>query len=83
MSDIIIKNCRMNWKTEVHKFTFVTGECSVATAECIEHLINSLENLRQKIADGDFEWKNPIEIKVEGASAWTYIDNEPYDKDAI
>lgn len=70
MSDTIIKNCRMDWGTEVHKFTFRTGGCPRSALESLSDLMSSLLYLYEKIEDGEYgdiyQEGIPMEIKVVG-----------------
>jgi len=75
MSYTMIKNCKMDWDTETHKFTFVTGGCPIVALDSLSDLISSLQDLYKQIAEGGI-YNNglPMEIKVEGGQLWTDIE---------
>ena len=74
MSYTMIKNCKMDWGMEQHKFTFVTGGDALTALDSLGDLIGSLEDLYKKIAEGGIYNDNlPMEIKVEGGQGWTDI----------
>lgn len=74
MSYTMIKNCKMNWDTETHKFTFVTGGDALTTLDSLNDLIESLKDLYKEIASGGiYNDDLPMEIKVEGGQLWTDI----------
>jgi hypothetical protein len=70
----MIKNCKMNWDTETHKFTFVTGGDALTALDSLNDLIESLKDLYKEIASGGiYNDDLPMEIKVEGGQLWTDI----------
>ena len=74
MSYTMIKNCKMNWDTETHKFTFVTGGDALTALDSLNYLIESLKDLYKEIASGGiYNDDLPMEIKVEGGQLWTDI----------
>lgn len=74
MSYTMIKNCKMNWDTETHKFTFVTGGDALTALDSLNDLIESLKDLYKEIASGGiYNDDLPMEIKVEGGQLWTDI----------
>ena len=71
MSYTMIKNCKMDWETEIHRLTFVTGGDSLTALDSLGDIIGSLEDLYNKIAN---EPNNlPKEIRVIGGQGWTDI----------
>jgi len=76
MSYTMIKNCKMNWDTETHKFTFVTGGDALTALDSLNDLIESLKDLYKEIASGGiYNDDLPMEIKVEGGQLWTDIES--------
>lgn len=74
MSYTMIKNCKINWDTETHKFTFVTGGDALTALDSLNDLIGSLKDLYKEIASGGiYNDDLPMEIKVEGGQLWTDI----------
>ena len=75
MSHTMIKHCKMDWDTEIHKFTFVTGGCPIMALDSLSDLISSLQDLYKQIAEGGiYNHELPMEIKVEGGQFWTDIE---------
>jgi len=74
MSYTMIKNCKMDWEMETHKFTFVTGGDPLIALDSLGDLIGSLQHLYKKIAEeGIYNDDLPMEIKVEGGCCHTNI----------
>ena len=73
----MIKNMRVNWNTEEHKFTFETMGCRMASADALNDIIGSLVQLLHKIEeDYSYEGKLPEKFKVIGGSSWTHIEGD-------
>jgi hypothetical protein len=71
----MIKNCKMDWGMETHKFTFVTGGDPLTALDSLGDLIGSLQDLYKEIANGGIYNDNlPMEIKVKGGQSWTDIE---------
>jgi hypothetical protein len=67
----------MDWDTETHKFTFVTGGCPLVALDSLSDFISSLQDLYKQIAEGGIYFapnQPPMEIKVEGGQLWTDIE---------
>jgi hypothetical protein len=71
----MIKNFRMNWDNEEHRYTFETMGCRITSLDVLNDLIGSLEQLHKKIADEySYEDKLPAKLKVTGGCGWTHIE---------
>ena len=72
MSYTMIKNCKMDWEVEEHKFTFVTGGDSLTALDSLNDLIGSLKDLYTHIQkEVSYNKTLPMEIKVSGSQMHT------------
>jgi hypothetical protein len=78
MSYTMIKNCKMDWGSEKHRFTFVTGGSRLEALDSLGDLIGSLEDLYKHISNGGMHGATnhrdiPHEYKIEGGMSYTRI----------
>tara|TARA_R110001583_G_scaffold105196_1_gene252620 strand:- start:1868 stop:2107 length:240 start_codon:yes stop_codon:yes gene_type:complete len=72
MSYTMLKNCKMDWETEKHSYTFVTGCDRLTTLDSLGDLIGSLTILYDEIVHTTVDDLDiPSSYKVTGASRWT------------
>lgn len=72
MSYTMIKNCKMDWETEEHRFTFVTGGDSLTALDSLNDLIGSLKDLYKHIQEEvSLNKPLPMEINVSGSQMHT------------
>jgi len=76
MSYTMIKNCKIDWEMETHKFTFVTGGDSLTALDSLCDLIGSLKDLYKHIQEqgGIYNDDLPMEIKVYGSQMHTEFE---------
>ena len=75
----MLKNCKMNWETEHHTFTFITGGNRLVALDSLGDLIGSLQELKQKILTDDYRKSDdrmPRAYNVHGGCAHTTITAE-------
>jgi len=74
----MLKNCKMNWETEHHTFTFITGDSRLEALDSLGDLIGSLKRLKLKILEDDCKPDDemPRSYKVHGGCMHTTITAE-------
>lgn len=81
MAYTAIKNCKMDWETETHTFTFVSCGDRLSALDSLGDIKGSLEALYDKICE-DYDWSEeseanfPREFKVRGDCCFTTINGE-------
>jgi hypothetical protein len=70
----IVKNVKMNWVTESHSFTFVTGGDYISSLDSLGDFIGSLKDLYCYILDNyDHGDALPYELKIRGNLSDTFV----------
>ena len=75
----MIKDCKMDWETGRHSFTFVTGDDRVTALDSLTDLIESLLDIHHEIVKTTDD-EMPYSYKVEGGVTHTNIKTHTYIK---
>jgi len=74
MKYTMLNNCKMNWETEEHCFTFYTACSKVAAVDSLGDFIGSLKVLKDHIIDKTSSLEDiPSYYKVKGGCVHTDI----------
>jgi len=78
MSYTMIKNCKMNWETEEHSYTFVTGGDRLTALDSLGDLIRSLRILYDEIVEttDSYDDEIPNSYKVTGGCTHANIKGQ-------
>jgi hypothetical protein len=78
MSYTMIKNCKMDWETERHSYTFVTGGDRLTALDSLGDLIGSLRRLYDEIVEttDSYDDEIPNSYKVTGGCTHANIKGQ-------